>query len=1135
MDEVRIIFTGDISGLNQAADAAQRKAESVGRAGTTIKLGGDLTVQLRNVTNGFDAAERKALSLQSTASRLANIQRGPGFDYLSVSATKALKDASNLQTGLQQIRELAARPDNSPGFIGSLNRRTAELKSQLAGVERDLNKIRQIDIGHGFNKPVTPTPVGSYLSGPPIFGGPPREGGPSSSVFNNNPFLSGLTGGLVGAGAASAALVAVQSVKELATEIGHLGVESVRLAGNFELTVNAMTVFTGSTSSARAELAHLDELARNTPGLRMVEAEQGAARLRALGFEAATVNNLVVGLAKQKLISGVDDEGAIQRVIINLQQLKAGSPQIQRDIQQMVLSLPSLSIEITKAFGGIQQFKKAIEEDSDAALTKFAKQLAESKAPVGGLNNAIDKLKDSLIDAGRTFGEPLLQPLTKDAKDLTDVINRNKDTWRDWGQYTSDIIRGASKEWEEYLEFRKNAQDNPVDRYVNSLGSDEDTFANNFYSILRNGPVRGGLQAYGRHLASEGRQEREKLEEAERQRSIASEPELLKQYGLPQDFIGPISEDMLAASRKSTTTQKRVDAEKAAQDIKEQYEVRKSLTENFYKVEEAKLRSHLDTTKAEELQTLRQVAEIKRRSLEAQRQNAEQNYYLLTKTVDLAPEDRTKADYQHQKEIDRIKSDSDVQQLETQRAIAAKEKEIADQRKQSVREIRALVASTFETTTGNGIVKFFVDGQNAIDATFDKFKDIDLKFAQTAANAQAAAERYKINLAFFDSEEKALKYRQEARALAALPDNQINGFQRRLSGLEQAGGFINSAANLRRAAFGDAAYANGYNPARDPFGGVREIITQLGQFEQTARRINSVSLKFGELGVEGSSTIASAKLNALPSRQELLELIKTGDPFLQGRARDALADRSFLENQVAAGEDKKLENLLAQQKANDLERRSAYEQLDLLRSQGGGLNDAAQLDKFLDITKDLGNAELTPELRQARVEALLKRSEVEDAQRKESLGVAKSILSEVKQINGKVGSNAHDGKQPNPVNGILSGISLRRYGVTEDGYSQPFSSTRVLGGNRENPGRLEPGANPDQTFFGPAEYREWLQTMQDANRKTEKQAAGNGELTKAVKDLANRMDNIGITIRNEDPEHAETSRTPGNKDVDRKY
>ena len=52
-------------------------------------------------------------------------------------------------------------------------------------------------------------------------------------------------------------------------------------------------------------------------------------------------------------------------------------------------------------------------------------------------------MSDAVIEAGREFGEPILDPLTTDTKYLTQLINDNKDTWRTWGEDVAGIIRAT--------------------------------------------------------------------------------------------------------------------------------------------------------------------------------------------------------------------------------------------------------------------------------------------------------------------------------------------------------------------------------------------------------------------------------------------------------------------------------------------------------------------------------------------------------------------------------------------------------------------------------------------------------------------------------------------------------------------
>jgi hypothetical protein len=254
---------------------------------------------------------------------------------------------------------------------------------------------------------------------------------------------AGLTGGLIGGGIVGGVVAATAATTQLASAVTDLAVQSVRLAGDFEMTVNAMTVFAGSTAAAKAELDALKKLSENTPGLGLRDAELGATRLRALGFQIDLTTDLLEGLAKQRLLSGASAD-ALERVTINLAQLSTGAGDFQ-DIKDLVTNLPTLRKEIIEAFGSLKNFQNALANDPTGALKRFAEEIAAVRVPTAGLNDAIQKLGDSFISTGRVIGEPILDPLTRDIKDLTSVVGENSNEFRKLGTDIADVYRGASQ------------------------------------------------------------------------------------------------------------------------------------------------------------------------------------------------------------------------------------------------------------------------------------------------------------------------------------------------------------------------------------------------------------------------------------------------------------------------------------------------------------------------------------------------------------------------------------------------------------------------------------------------------------------------------------------------------------------
>jgi len=536
------------------------------------------------------------------------------------------------------------------------------------------------------------------LNQPPGGGGP--GGGGSSGGGDFGSVMGSVFGGtflgvLAGGGALGAISATIGLVTSLANEVKDLGIESVKLAGDFEVTVNSMRVFTGSTSAAKAELADMDKLARNTPGLRMADAEAGALRLRALGFEAKVAQDFVVGLAKHKLLSG-SDEMAMQRVLVNLTQLSTGSPRMSQDIKEMILSMPTLRNAMIDTFGTIEKFKAELQQDPDAALKKFAAGLKNTETASAGLNDGVGKLLDSLIDAGRQFGEPLLDPLTSDVKDLTQFVYDNRDAWKNWGQGVADAVQGAS-------DVVRGAK--ALSHFLGLDIPDEDA------GILRRGLREGGRmgvrtavgigtsglsEAYF-GLQNLGETERKKQEEKKLAESFSKESEIRRQLGLSDSFVGPVSEDMIKERAAAELTRTRTEAADA--ELKRLREVEFSpsyrdknlqFLNDAFALEQAQRDSHLRFT-------LQQELDFQSQSSNARRNNIQQQILLqksyFDRQLQLADDDKDKIEAI---EIDKAKVLSGLNrelyenEFKAHKQRLELEKQIADQKRKALIDLKAL-------------------------------------------------------------------------------------------------------------------------------------------------------------------------------------------------------------------------------------------------------------------------------------------------------------------------------------------------------------------------------------------------------------------------------------------------------------
>jgi hypothetical protein len=537
-------------------------------------------------------------------------------------------------------------------------------------------------------------------------------------------FTQAFKGAFIGALTGFAVRATLGNLESIVGAIEKAGVESVNAAARFQTSTNALAVFTGSTASARSELLGLDTVARNTVGLRMEDAEQGAVRLRALGFEAKTVQNLVVGLAKQRLISGVDDEGAIQKVIVNLQQLRAGSPQVQRDIQQMILALPSLSVEIQRAFGSVERFKSALRRDPQAALDKFAEQLAKAQAPAGGLTNAIEKLEDAAIAAGRKFGEPIIDPLTKDIINLTEWVDRNADRWASWGQAVADAIQGASDVWRGFRELFPEPSNDPVASTLTRIA----------LGVGTAGISEGLIQ-----LQNAGKQAREQAEAAaapfaERFRPGDLNRDFTVNFNRPGIFQTDAQREATAQADQARRTAAQQAENARIQDLKSEELYAKediAINRSRYSTKLAQLDSYVRNNTQEELEFTRNQGRL-------QQQELREELSLTRRSFD----ERIRLNAGNEDEIEKLQSERRIavadinekiaaNEYRTQKQIQEQEKRILTERRQALIEFKnlqiqevqqAASAATTQierqiTDTGTGfdeLIRIVTDSNNEI-------------------------------------------------------------------------------------------------------------------------------------------------------------------------------------------------------------------------------------------------------------------------------------------------------------------------------------------------------------------------------------------------------------------------------------
>lgn len=504
-------------------------------------------------------------------------------------------------------------------------------------------------------------------------------------------------------GAGIATFRAVENLLSgIASAATNAAIESVKVSAEYEKTRKSLEVFTGSARLANAELAEVSELARNTQGLSLPDAEKGTLRLRALGFEAKTARDLVAGIAKNKVLSG-SDEQAVNRVIQNLEQLRAGSPQVKKDVQQMVLAIPTLSKVINESFGSVEKFQAALRKNPDEALTKFAEAAKNTQVGNAGLSDSIIKLQNEFLTAQRLFGEPLLEPVTEGVKSLTKYLEENKEVWRGWGNYVADIIAGINA---------PDASSIPKPPEYNTLPELDEAYNSGkigFWKYATRGTsltIRdldqmtrqfGEPDAISTYL-------NEKQKVGQDQRILREGSKRLRPDGTIDfsEFSGGKTQKEIEADNKAIADKAKEDRERVRQQeltsIKRNADAVAAISKNRYETEQSLLDVNIRYTDQQEAAYIQRSAQIKQSFYAAERSRIESYYGKVISLSEAGSDEALKAEADKQKELANLNTQEVSEAYKTQRQILELERKIQDERRQNNIKFNQIQANESQQT-----------------------------------------------------------------------------------------------------------------------------------------------------------------------------------------------------------------------------------------------------------------------------------------------------------------------------------------------------------------------------------------------------------------------------------------------------
>lgn len=351
--------------------------------------------------------------------------------------------------------------------------------------------------------------------------------------------------------------------------------------------------------------------------------------------------------------------------------------------------------------------------------------------------------------------------------------------------------------------------------------------------------------------------------------------------------------------------------------------------------------------------------------------------------------------------------------------------QLAKKARELVQGVREDLVNTLADKEDNPFVKLLNNVESAAEAARLKFARLGASVADAMGKIAEEAARQKLAVAEFESSDRELKFRQQARRLEQLPDNQTNAFERRLQRVETEAAFRISSNDTRRqidessyfssttatgkarklreaflrAQYGESGYADlvsGARGTREEKDAYREIGVKIKDAQTDVSALRSLDLQ--GVGLYGRGAIAEQLLGRLPTTQELLPRLR-GEGRGREEALGLFRTRSELLKDKQSADQQKFNDFIQNQKFIDLNRKDAIEQAANLEKAGTGLSAKDKLDKFLAITQELGNAELTPELRQQRIKALNARADIEATEKKTAADQLKTISDFVSTLN----------------------------------------------------------------------------------------------------------------------------------------
>lgn len=249
-------------------------------------------------------------------------------------------------------------------------------------------------------------------------------------------FMGSFKGALVGMATGMAVGFATDFVSGVVSQI----VQSLAKGMEYERIVKSLGAVSVSKEETARQIADLKELSKNTPGLTFESALVGQQRLRAVNFGEAESKQLLEGLSKQKLLSGGTDDD-VNRVLVNLQQVKSTGTATQREIKEILHALPTVADAMENAFGTTNARQiEALGVSGSKFIRMLNDEMAKTKGITGDTQDAWEKLVSQFYQSQKAFSDPALDSLINFFKDLTIALSENEEMFMRWGESLATVL-----------------------------------------------------------------------------------------------------------------------------------------------------------------------------------------------------------------------------------------------------------------------------------------------------------------------------------------------------------------------------------------------------------------------------------------------------------------------------------------------------------------------------------------------------------------------------------------------------------------------------------------------------------------------------------------------------------------------